>query len=54
MPNSKSVVHLPLVDFGEGSSSSCSCCCDRRKTKSTPYPSDLAHTDGLGLEYDKN
>ena len=33
VPNSKSVVHFVLVDFGEGSS--CSSCCDRGKTKLT-------------------
>ena len=39
VPNSKSVVHFVLVDFGEGCSCSCSCsCCDRGKTKSTPCP----------------
>ena len=38
VPNSKSVVHFVLVDFGGGSSCSCSSCCDRGKTKSTPGP----------------
>jgi len=33
-PNSKTVVHFVLVDFGGG----CSCCCDRGETKSTPGP----------------
>ena len=34
VPNSKSVVHFVLVDFGGCSSCSC-CCCDRGKTKLT-------------------
>ena len=39
VPNSKSVVHFVLVDFGGGCSCSCSSsCCDRGKTKSTPGP----------------
>ena len=43
VPNSKSVVHFLLVDFGGGSCyCSCSCsCCDRRKTKSNPCPTHL-------------
>ena len=37
VPNSKSVVHFVLVDFG-GGCSCFSCCCDRGRTKSTPCP----------------
>ena len=55
VPNSKSVVHFLLIDFGGGSSCSCSCsccsCCDRGKTKSTPCPCDL-DWNVLGLEFD--
>ena len=50
VPNSKSVVHFVLVDFGGGCSCSyscCSCCCDRGRTKSTPCPT---WTELLGLD----
>ena len=49
VPNSKSVFHFVLVDFGEGSSCSCCCCCcDRGKTKSTPCPT---MTELLSLDW---
>ena len=52
VPNSESVVHPVMVDFGEGSCSccscSCSCCCDRGKTKSTPCPT---WTELLSLDW---
>ena len=38
VPNTKSVAHCLLVDFGEGYLVTC---CDRGKTKSTPSPTDL-------------
>ena len=44
------LVHLHLIDFGEGSS--CCSCCDRGTTKSTPSPKTEIWTLELGLEFD--
>ena len=46
VPNSKSLVHFVLVDFGGGSGSCC--CCYGGKTKSTPC---LTWTEVLSLDW---